>query len=213
MMARLLGWVTGLGDGLPVCLVAILLAGIAGVGAGWHWRSAAADAEAAAQIATLQAEQASQHADAERQARERLQAEQQHMQAVAAELLDARAQIDRQQAELKRRITHVTQTYRPAPEATPVPVPAPVVTWGVVRLWNRLTAACDRLPAADIGAGIDTSSAACAAAGAGIFADDLASGVSLDDMLAQLADYAGRCQAIEAGLNAYIEYHRSQAGQ
>jgi len=208
MMARLLGWITGLGDGLPVCLVGILLAGIAGVAAGWHWRSNAAEAEAAAQIATLQAEQASQRADTERQARERLQAEQQHMQAVAAELLDARAQINRQQAELKRRIAHVTKTYRPAPDAAPVAVPAAVVTWGAVRLWNRLTASCADLPAAADGAGNDTQASACAAAGAGLLADDLSSGVTLDDMLAQLADYAGRCQAIEAGLDAYIEYHQ-----
>lgn len=208
MIGRLMGWITGLGAGLPRCLVAILLAGISGVGLGWHWGGGMAEAQAAAQIAALTADQANQRATAERQARERLQAEQGRVQSIAAELLDARGQISRQQAELKRRISHVTQTYRPAPDAAPVPAPAAVVTWGAVRLWNRLTASCADLPDPADGTGNDSQAAACATTGAGVFADDLASGVTLDDMLAQLADYVGRCQAIEAGLDAYIHYHQ-----
>lgn len=103
--------------------------------------------------------------------------------------------------QLEERIAHVTQHYRPAPDAAPEPRPACVFTHGFVGLYNSAISLA--VSAADPAAGADGTASTTGAAAP----DPLGvSGVRQSDILHHITGYGSRCQQIEAQLNALIDH-------
>ena len=187
-----------------------LAAGLGGLMAGHQYASAKGEAR----LASLQASYAARALDAERQAREQLEAEQRRAAGLATELHQTKTRLQHNRDELNRRIAHVTTNYRPAPDQEPRALPDAVFTWGFVGVWNdALGVAAGRVPADDPAAGADGETGAGDAAGTGV-RDPLAlSGVSQADLLAHHADYALRCRNIEAQLSAVIDFYQGRPEQ
>lgn len=187
-----------------------LAAGLGGLMAGHQYASAKGEAR----LASLQATYAARALDAERQAREQLEAEQRRAAGLATELHQTKTRLQQNREELNRRIAHVTTSYRPAPDQEPRALPDAVFTWGFVGLWNdAIGVAAGRVPPADPAAGADGETGASETAGTGV-RDPLAlSQVTQADVLAHHADYALRCRSIEAQLSAVIDFYQGRPGQ
>lgn len=205
---------TRIGVAAAVAVLALLVVGPSGFLFGYRYARAIGEAklvQAHADHAEFIAELNASRADAERDARARLQAEQRRANVLAESLIATEAQLAEAQHQLKRRIKRVTTVYRPAPDAPPQPVPAPVFTWGFVRLLNdAIGAGAGDLPAAGATAGAAQAPGATEAAHAGLLDDLAPSGVTPEDLLAHLVDYAARCRAIEAQLSQLISYHEGR---
>lgn len=199
-MSKLLSLLGSLFDGgLPLlfCLLA-MLAGYA------HGRDTA-EQEGKARIAALHAEWAEQErgraeavAAAEKSARERLAAEVERGNRLAAELTDTARTLDAARADLNKRIRHVSETARRD-------CPGLSAEW--VRLYNEALGLAD----ADRGSASEGS----APVGAGDVAD--AAGTSRagvreealttpEDVLAHVRDYGHYCRRLETGYRGLMNY-------
>jgi hypothetical protein len=199
-MLSLIGWIRSAWPLLIVGLfaVAMLLFGHNQ----WNGGYRQAKAEGDKALADLRLE----HADQRTRAAEEnlLVYRQQVTRANQAEtrLLETQGQLAETQQQLAERIAHVSNEYRPAPAAAPVPVPRCVFTRGWVRDFNLALGA--GLPAA--GAGATAASPAAAAWPApGTDAELLESGVTPADILAYAQDYGRWAQSNLAQLNALLD--------
>lgn len=188
--------------------VAILIAlavavDIAGTIAGYYAGYRHASAQGAAALAHHEAEQAKAAREAADAARARERALNAYAASLAAQLLEARSRHASEAQDLKRRIDHVTDSYRPAPDAPLHPLPACVFTAGFVGVYNAAIDA-GSLPEAD---------AAAVADGAPGAAETLDSGVRQRDVLAHLIDYGQRCRGIEAQLNHVLDWVLEEVSQ
>jgi len=123
--------------------------------------------------------------------------------------LDAQGEIGQLQHQLNQeRIAHVSNQYRPAPGAAPVPAPRFVVTCGWLRDFNAALGASVPAPArcrAAAGAAPATWPAA------GSDAELLESGVSAADILAHARDYGAWALTNLAQLNALLSLHDKES--
>ncbi|MGV2287287.1 hypothetical protein AAHK20_01115 [Trinickia sp. YCB016] len=181
---------------VAVLIALVVAVDITGTFAGYYAGYRHASAQGAAALARQEAAQAL-------AARERERALNDYAASLAAQLLEARRRHASEAQDLKRRIDHVTDSYRPAPDAPLHPLPACVFTAGFVGVYN---AAIDAgpLPEAD---------AAAVADGAPGAAETLDSGVRQRDVLAHLIDYGQRCRGIEAQLNRVLAWVQEEVSQ
>lgn len=208
MLALLRNWALG---NSQLLAVGALLLGLAYAGGRWQGYGSGYDqakAQGDADLANLKAAHADAVAKAEVEARQRLLLAQHDATRLGDALSEARAELQATQTQLKRRIAHVTTSYRPAPGAAAQALPQPVFTWGFVRLWNdAIGAGGPRLPEAGTACGADPKAGAAQGADAGLCRDELTpSGLTAADVLAHVTDYGARCLGLEQQLKAWIEF-------
>ena len=123
--------------------------------------------------------------------------------------LDAQGEIGQLQQQLNQeRIAHVSNQYRPAPGAAPVPVPRFVVTCGWLRDFNAALGASVPAPA---GCRAAAGAASAAWPAAGSDAELLESGVSAADILAHARDYGAWALTNLAQLKALLQLHDKES--
>lgn len=167
------------------------------------YKQAQAEGESALQSLRLEYAEQSLRAAQENLASYRLQVQRANQ--AEQQYLDAQGEIHQLQQQLTReRIAHVSNQYRPAPGAAPVPAPRFVVTCGWLRDFNAALGA--RVPApARCRAAAGAAEAAWPAAGSD--AELLESGVSAADILAHARDYGAWAMDNLAQLNALLNLH------
>lgn len=195
-----------LDGGLPLllCLLALL--------AGYTHGRDTAEQEGKARIAALQTAWAEQErgraeavAAAEKSARERLAAEVERGDRLAAELNEKTRTLDAVRADLNRRIRDVSETARHDCPGLPA---------GWVRLYNEALGLAETGPDHSAGGGSSGSggaadaSGSAGAAGAGIQPDAL---TTPEDVLAHIRDYGQYCRRMEAGYRALITLHNGDS--
>lgn len=195
-----------LDGGLPLlfCLLALL--------AGYTHGRDTAEQEGKARIAALQTAWAEQErgraeavAAAEKSARERLAAEVERGDRLAAEL-NARTQaLDAARADLNRRIRDVSETARRDCPGLPA---------GWVRLYNEALGLAGTDAGHSVGGessgsgGAADASGSAGAAGTGIQPDAL---TTPEDVLAHVRDYGGYCRRMEAGYRALVTLYNGDS--
>lgn len=199
-----------LADNVWLLLMALFAAALAINGSAMYEsgrRTAKAEGESALQSLRLEyAEQAHRAAQENlvlyRQQVERAnQAEQQY--------LDAQGEIGQLQHQLNQeRIAHVSNQYRPAPGAAPVPAPRFVVTCGWLRDFNAALGASVPAPA---GCRAAAGAAPATWPAAGSDAELLESGVSAADILAHARDYGAWALTNLAQLKALLQLHDKES--
>ncbi|SIP89764.1 lysis protein [Aquipseudomonas alcaligenes] len=123
--------------------------------------------------------------------------------------LDAQGEIGQLQHQLNQeRIAHVSNQYRPAPGAAPVPAPRFVVTCGWLRDFNAALGASVPAPARCRAA---AGAAPAAWPAAGTDAELLESGVSAADILAHARDYGAWALTNLAQLKALLKLHDKES--
>lgn len=206
-MNALIRWI---GDHIWLLLILVYAAAFWANGSNMYdsgYRTAQAEGDSALQSLRLEHAEQARRASQEnlvlyRQQVERAnQAEQQY--------LDAQGEIGQLQHQLNQeRIAHVSNQYRPAPGAAPVPAPRFVVTCGWLRDFNAALGASVPAPAR-------CRAAAGAAPGAwpaaGSDAELLESGVNAADILAHARDYGAWALTNLAQLNALLSLHDKES--
>lgn len=196
LLSRLGGLVE---NALPVlvCVLAFL--------AGYVHGADTAEQEGKARIATLQTAwsereraRAEAAAAAEKSARERLAAEVERGNRLAAELTDTARTLDAARADLNKRIRHVSETARRDCPGLPA-------EW--VRLYNEALGLADanRGSASEGSApgGAGDAADAARATRAGVREDAL---TTPEDVLAHIRDYGHYCRRLEAGYRGLVKY-------
>lgn len=123
--------------------------------------------------------------------------------------LDAQGEIGQLQHQLNQeRIAHVSNQYRPAPGAAPVPAPRFVVTCGWLRDFNAALGASVPAPA---GCRAAARAAPATWPAAGSDAELLESGVSAADILAHARDYGAWALTNLAQLKALLQLHDKES--
>ena len=202
-MLKLLSWLGGLADNTLPALVCVL-AFIAGYTHGGN----TAEQEGEARIAALQAAWSEQErsraeaaAAAEKSARERLAAETERGNRLAAELTDTARALDAARADLNRRIRDVSETARRDCSGLPAER---------VRLYNEALGLAEPGTGHSAGSktpgsvGADRAADAAGTSGTGVQPDAL---TTPEDILAHIRDYGGYCRRLEAGYRALITLH------
>lgn len=164
-------------------VVALVVLALASWG-GWEWRGSVDNAE---RLEALQAAQ--KQADEARAAGDKL----------AAELEQARRQIRTVEVEVVREIPKVTTVYVEKPSDPIIrPIPAAVLTWGFVGLWDRALRP-------------DLPDAASGPAGAASGARIARAPADTPDLLANHAVNAAGYAECRRQLNALIDWYEGQA--
>ncbi|WP_410499690.1 hypothetical protein [Chitinibacter sp. S2-10] len=190
-------------DPKAVAVKALVCLGIgaAGFGVGayvaWDWTSAHAKNE----IADLKIERQDEVIASFVAAQAGRDAAELRANAISIELAHARNALAETRVQLSRNIQRVTTVYRPAPNATPVPLPACVFTTGFVHDWN----AANGIEQADQAASGAADQASAAEEADGLYP----SGVTQSDILTNHIDNATRCRAIESQLSGLIDWHHN----
>jgi hypothetical protein len=168
-------WLTG-GSVLTWLLLVLALAGTLG-GGWWGWSHGSASARN-----ELMAEYQRNLADATREAMTKQAAQQVYANALAADLITAKRDIEAQRASLRGRIVYVT---REIPAACVLPADA-------VQLWNEARrVSAPGVPASGAAGRVDGQAAAAAAADAG-----LQQNATVADAIANHVDYVKWCEGV-----------------
>ncbi|MCY1391429.1 hypothetical protein D3C76_966680 [compost metagenome] len=163
-----------------------------------------AEAVGQAQLDELRRQHAEQAQAVAQEQRQRLQEQTIRANETEAALGVIQDQLDHERQQHRDAIAHATQTYRPAMDAAPVPVPHCVFTAAWLREYNAALGA--DLPVASAG-GTTTGPAQATQPTADADARLLESGVTPADILAHAIDYGRWARGNVAQLDALLNLH------